>query len=106
VIRSIDVLVVPSRWYENSPNVIQEAFEMKRPVIVTNLGGMAEMVDHEHSGLVFKLNKVDDLSRQIQRLLHEPSLLASLRSGIPAVKRIHEEMQEVYEHYQRLVSAN
>ena len=87
VISSIDVLVVPSRWYENSPNVILEAFEMKRPVIVTNLGGMAELVESEVSGLVFELNNIDDLQRQIERLLSEPDLLPRLKAGIPAVKR-------------------
>ncbi|NMC78683.1 MAG: glycosyltransferase family 4 protein, partial [Chloroflexi bacterium] len=37
----LDVLVVPSIWYENSPNVILEAFAHKTPVVTSNLGGMA-----------------------------------------------------------------
>jgi glycosyltransferase involved in cell wall biosynthesis len=103
VIGSIDTLVVPSRWYENSPNVILEAFEMRKPAIVTNLGGMAELVEHDKSGLVFEFNSVADLRHQIERLLNEPNLLPQLQAGIPPVKRIDDEMHEVVAQYQRLV---
>jgi glycosyltransferase involved in cell wall biosynthesis len=103
VISSIDALVVPSRWYENSPNVILEAFEMRRPAIVANLGGMAELVEHNKSGLVFEFNSVADLRNQIDRLLNEPDLLKQLQAGIPSVKRIDDEMGEVTAQYELLV---
>ena len=44
VLGDIDVMVVPSLWYENAPLVIREAFAANIPVIATNLGGMAEVV--------------------------------------------------------------
>jgi glycosyltransferase involved in cell wall biosynthesis len=105
VIGSFDALVVPSRWYENSPNVILEAFEMRRPAIVTNLGGMAELVEHNKNGLVFEFNSVPDLRRQIERLLTEPNLLKQLQTGIPAVKRIEDEMREVIAQYEILTKS-
>src|SRR5262249_30791523 len=40
----IDWVVVPSIWWENSPLVIQEAFLHRRPVICSDIGGMAEKV--------------------------------------------------------------
>jgi glycosyltransferase involved in cell wall biosynthesis len=40
-----DWIVVPSIWWENSPVVIQEARLAARPLIVSNIGGMAEKVD-------------------------------------------------------------
>jgi len=103
VIGGFDVLVAPSRWYENSPNVILEAFEMGCPAIVTDLGGMAELIEHEKNGLVFELNSVSSLRHQIERLLSEPDLLKRLQNGIPAVKRIDAEMQEILVQYERLV---
>lgn len=103
VLQSIDALVVPSRWYENSPNVILEAFSIGLPVIATNLGGMAEMVQHEQSGLLFSLNDASDLTAQIKRLLTEKGLLPRLRSGIPLVKTIDQEMQETVTLYTRLL---
>lgn len=104
VLSEIDSLVVPSRWYENSPNVILEAYEMRVPVIATNLGGMSELVEHEKTGLVFTLNDVDHLRDQIHRLLTEPGLMDQLRSSIPPVKTIDEEMGDLVENYTRLLT--
>jgi glycosyltransferase involved in cell wall biosynthesis len=103
VLAAGDILVIPSRWYENSPNVILEAYTAGLPVIATNLGGMAELIDHDTSGLLFELNDIDDLVKQLQRLLNEPDLLSRLREGIPPVKTIDDEMQEIMSHYQRIM---
>jgi len=103
VLASLDVLVMPSRWYENSPNAILEAYAMGVPVIATNLGGMAELVEHEQSGLLFELDNTADLCRQIVRLLDEPGLLHRLRAGIPPVKTLEQEMKEIVAHYERLI---
>lgn len=40
----VDWVVVPSVWWENSPMVIQEAFACGRPLLVSDIGGMAEKV--------------------------------------------------------------
>lgn len=101
VLAQTDVLVMPSRWHENSPNAILEAFEMGVPVIATNLGGMAELVQHEKNGLLFELNDAEDLSRQIKRLLDETGLMKSLYEGIPPVKTINEEMEEILLLYEQ-----
>lgn len=103
VLAYIDVLVVPSLWYENAPLVIQEAFAAKTPIVATNLGGMAELVKHEVNGLLFERGNVEDLARQLQRLLDEPGLLEKLKEGIPAVKTLAEEVAELEALYERLV---
>lgn len=105
VVANLDALVIPSRWYENSPNAILEAYVMRLPVIGTDLGGMAELIEHERSGLLFRLNDAADLQRQIERLLDEPQLLEHLRQSIPPVKTVDEEMREILYHYQHLLSA-
>jgi glycosyltransferase involved in cell wall biosynthesis len=106
VLSSLDVLVVPSRWYENSPNAILEAYEMGLPVVGTNLGGMSELVEHEKTGLVFTLNDAADLQEQLKRLLTEPGLLERLRAAIPPVKTIDQEMRELVESYQQLAATH
>lgn len=47
----VDWVVVPSVWWENSPMVIQEAFLCGRPLLVSNIGGMAEKVRDGVDGL-------------------------------------------------------
>lgn len=44
-------VLVPSTWWENAPLVIQEAFASGRPVLCSNIGGMAEAVRHDRDGL-------------------------------------------------------
>ncbi len=44
VLSSLDVLVVPSRWAENSPIVIHEAVAAGIPVLAPRLGGMPELL--------------------------------------------------------------
>lgn len=102
VLGRFDVLIVPSRWYENSPTVILEAFALGIPVIATNLGSMPELVKHDVCGLLFEKDDAHDLRRQIKRLLDEPDLLAQLRAGIPLVPTIDDEVGAFYKHYQRL----
>src|SRR6202008_2828583 len=85
VMAGLDWLTVPSRWYENSPNAILEAYEMGVRVIAADRGGMAELVIHEKSGLLFKLDNIEDLRRQIMVVLKHPQLLEKLRRGIPQV---------------------
>lgn len=47
----VDWVVVPSVWWENSPMVIQEAFACGRPLLVSDIGGMAEKVRDGVDGL-------------------------------------------------------
>jgi glycosyltransferase involved in cell wall biosynthesis len=103
ILRDLDVVVIPSVWYENCPNVILEAFALRTPVIATNLGGMAEMVSHGQSGLLFKIGDAADLAAQLRRLLSEPELLPALRNGVPVVKSFSDEVTEIEAVYRRIV---
>jgi glycosyltransferase involved in cell wall biosynthesis len=102
ILREVDVLVVPSVWYENSPNVILEAFAHQTPVIVSNLGGMAELVTDGVDGLHFAPGDAADLARRFQRLMGEPDLLPRLRAGIRSVKTLAQEMDELEAVYQQI----
>ena len=103
VFSQMDVLVVPSRWYENGPGVIFEAFAAGMPVVATDLGGMSEFVRHEEDGLLFELENEEDLARQLCRLYEEPGLLEKLRAGIRHVKTVEENVTELEELYASLL---
>jgi glycosyltransferase involved in cell wall biosynthesis len=103
ILSGLDVLVVPSRWYENQPGVIFEAFAAGMPVVATDLGGMSEFVKHEENGLLFELENVEDLARQLRRLYEEPGLIERLRAGIGPVKTVEENVDELEELYSTLI---
>jgi glycosyltransferase involved in cell wall biosynthesis len=104
VMNTLDVVVVPSLWYENSPNVILEAFAHHIPVIASNLGGMAELVEHGKNGLLFAPGDASDLANQLRRLVDEPQLLSQLRDGIGPVKTVAQEMDELEAIYQQVAA--
>lgn len=99
VLQNMDVLVVPSRWYENTPLVIQSALASKTPLIVTNLGGMAELIKHNYNGLLFDLNSAESLAHQLERLLSEPHLLSSLRENIAPERTIPQMVDDIEKVY-------
>ncbi|MBI3243373.1 MAG: glycosyltransferase family 4 protein [Chloroflexi bacterium] len=103
-LHELDVVVAPSLWYENSPNVILEALAHCTPVLASNLGGMAELVQDGRNGLLFKAGDAGDLARQLRRLLDEPGLLPKLRAGIQPVKTVAEELDELKSICQELLA--
>ena len=106
VFSNIDVLIVPSIWYENSPLVIQEGFLARVPVITSNLGGMAELVQDEKNGLLFEPGNVEDLKKKINRFIEDPSLIKKLTQKPMKVKSIQQDAQKIIEIYNKLLNSN
>ncbi len=79
----IDWTVMPSIWWENSPVVIQESFLHRRPLIVSDIGGMAEKVHDDVDGLHFRVGSPEDLADRLARALQEPDLWARLAAAAP-----------------------
>ena len=95
----IDVFIVPSIWFENSPLVIQEAYMVGAPVIASNIGGMAEFVEDGVTGLHFNVGDYTDLRKKIQYLIDNPQKVSEMRTKLPKVKSIEEnalEMETIY----------
>ena len=105
VFRELDAVVVPSLWYENSPNVILEAFAHHTPVLASNLGALPELVLDEKCGLLFTAGNPLNLARQISRLIDDTGLLARLASGIQPIKTEQQELDELESIYQVLWNA-
>lgn len=99
VFSSLDVLVAPSIWYENTPLVIYSAQACGCPVIASNLGGMSEAVAHEENGLLFEAGNASELARAIRRLADDRTLLRKLAQKARKPKSIAEyaaELENVY----------
>jgi glycosyltransferase involved in cell wall biosynthesis len=79
-------VIVPSLWYENSPNVVLEAMAHGRPVVASDLGSLPEEVIDGETGLCFKPGNEEDLADQVKALLSDPATAAEL--GSAARKRV------------------
>ena len=82
LMRGVDAVVVPSIWWENAPVVIQEALLARRPVICSDIGGMAEKVRPGLDGLHFSAGRPRSLARVLQTIAEAPDMLQSLARTI------------------------
>jgi glycosyltransferase involved in cell wall biosynthesis len=98
-----DWVVVPSLWWENSPLVIQEAFLHGRPVICSDIGGMAEKVTDEVNGLHFRVRNPTSLARTIERAATTPGLWDQLQAGIPRVYGMDDHIDSLSASYRELL---
>lgn len=85
VMASLDVLVLPARWYENAPVSLDEAAIAGIPVIVADHGGMAEFLAARRNGLSFRAGDAASLRAALQRFVDDPLLWLRLREPAVAV---------------------
>jgi len=110
VFNKTDVIVTPSVWVENSPLVIHEAQQVKVPVITADAGGMGEYVKHNVNGLLYEHRNINDLTKQMQTLLNDPSLAQRLGekgylfSDDGQIPGIEMHIHDLENHYKKLIS--
>lgn len=103
ILVGIDVLVLPAICYHGFSMSILEAFANKVPVIATDIGGISEIVNNEHNGLLFRRGDVLELKEKMERIINEPELLRKFQENMPRVKSVSEECDELSCIYERLV---
>jgi glycosyltransferase involved in cell wall biosynthesis len=81
VFEALDVLVVPSLWYENTPLVVYSAQAAGCPIIASDLPGLSAVIEHDDNGLLFTAGESAELARQLLRLLEEDGLLRRLSAN-------------------------
>lgn len=59
---------LPSEWYENGPYSVLEAQASGRPAIVSDYGGLPELVEDGRTGFIIKSGDVADLRKKIQKM--------------------------------------
>jgi glycosyltransferase involved in cell wall biosynthesis len=88
LVREGSVVAVPSRWFENQPMTVLEAFACGVPVVASSLGGLPELVQSEADGLVMPPNDVDALADALTAMLADPD--AALRMGASGRRKIEQ----------------
>ena len=71
LLAEIDWVVIPSIWWENSPLVLQEAYNFGRPVITANIGGMAEKNLGSKTEMQFSVGNAVSLSQVMVKLVEK-----------------------------------
>lgn len=83
-----DLLAVPSQLLETGPMVILEAFAARVPVIGSNLGGIAELIQHNINGILVNPMSVIAWRQELRSLSQHREKLAYLRKNIAPSRRM------------------
>lgn len=97
--------VAPSIWHEPCATVVIEAMALGKAMVVTDLGGMPDLVQHMETGLV-TTPAVAPLAAAMQRLLDDGALRERLAiAAALRVKRFQEHavLQQIETIYRRLL---
>ena len=85
-----DIFVLPSHT-EGLPNAMIEAMGAGKPVIVTPVGSIPDVIEDGKNGLIISVGDIEGLSKSLARLLREPRL--RYRIGVQARKTASERFQ-------------
>ena len=94
LIAESDWVVMGSIWWENSPLVIQESYKFGRPLIVPDIGGMAEKVQPGKGGLTYRARDSFALANLIQTIVEDETIFDDVHSKIPAYSKISSVVEE------------
>ena len=105
VLSELDVLVVPSIWFENAPLVIYSAQAARLPVIGSNVAGVSELITHDDNGCLFPPGDVNRLAEIIGQLAQDRGQLARLSERARMPKTIVSYTDELLAVYGELGAA-
>lgn len=88
VVAQADVLLMPS-LHEGLPYALLEAMSLGVPAIASNVGGLAEVLRHEKTGLLIPVGDASALAFAMARLEHDSALRLALGAAAAAEQRSH-----------------
>lgn len=101
LMRGAAFLLFPSEWYENSPVVICEAFAAGTPVVASEIGAVAELVEAGRTGLHFRPGDADDLAAKAAWAWAHPERMQEM--GLEA-RREYERKYTAEQSYRALMA--
>lgn len=100
ILAELDAVVVPSIWHENLPTVGLNAIASGVPLLVSDVGGLVELIDDYDCGVAFRHGDAEDLAALLERLVREPQTLQNIRDGMghpPSLEAEASRIEGLYE---------
>lgn len=84
LMRAADLTLLPSDW-ENFPHAVVESLAQGTPVVATAVGGVPEIVEHDHTGWLVPAGDRAALTRALLRFVDDEPARRRLRAGAAGV---------------------
>ncbi len=99
----VDVVLVPSLWYETFSLLTREAFAVGNPVVVSDLGALAEAVRPGEDGYRVPPGDVGAWRAALQRFVDSPALVEQLRRQIVSPLTLDEHVSRIESLYRMAI---
>jgi len=103
ILRSLDVLVVPSLWFESYCMTVREGFAAGLVVVASKLGALEEAIEDGVTGLLFEVGDPADLRSKLECLIEDRALRERLAASPKRVVDIEENAAMTEALYAELV---
>jgi glycosyltransferase involved in cell wall biosynthesis len=109
LISAVDIVVAPSRGREGLTKGVIEAMVHQIPAVVSDAGGLPELVDHDRCGFIVKKEDPFELARALEFLAENPE--RRLAMGVAAKQKIinqfsiHQTILQTLALYRELLDA-
>jgi glycosyltransferase involved in cell wall biosynthesis len=106
VIRAFDIAVIPSRREAFGITAI-EFMQMLIPVVASPVGGLAELVQNEQTGILLDSLTAESIADAVNRLVHDSSLRERLTKAAEVFSRKFdgkEQLKQITDIYEKLCS--
>jgi glycosyltransferase involved in cell wall biosynthesis len=103
ILAGLDILVVPSLWWENSPLTVREGVLAGLPVVVSLLGGLREAVE-EGVAIGFRGGDSEDLASVLRNVLSDAKLrdnMSRKSARICDLEKNVDRIEEIYHFAER-----
>lgn len=105
VMRNLDVLLVPSRWFENGPTVVHEAFAAGTPVVGTRIGAMPELIRDRIDGRLLTPGSTPEIAQAIAEIAADPAgTVDAWRRALPRPRTMDDIAADYESLYRRIVN--
>ncbi len=106
IFSAMDIFVLTSLW-EGLPVTVLEAIAARRPVIATNTGGVAEIIEEGRTGFLVARKDMDDMAEKVSALLNNENLRKKIcqnaRQSLGPACTVTNMSQSYRDLYERLI---
>jgi glycosyltransferase involved in cell wall biosynthesis len=106
ILSNLDIMVIPSLWYETYCMTLHEALACKVPVIASDIGVMSENIEDNVNGFLFEMGNTNQLEGILRKIANQPSILNQIKQNLKhrPMKTLSQESYTYYRLYNRVIN--